>query len=304
MKFFILIVSVVFFMCGCEDSMRNNVFKIGTNLWPGYESLHLAKSEKLFNENIEVNTYNSATEVLNKFRKKEVDAAALTLDEVILLHDQGYKPVIVAVLDISNGADVLIAHKNIKSIKELNHKSIGVENSALGSYVLTRILEKASLASDAITLVPLSVNHHEEAFKDDIVDAVITFEPVRSKLLEAGGIEIFSSKEIPGEIVDVLVVQNNKKDTKFVNDILKAWDKSVKQINTRDITAMNLISKRLDQSEDSFIASLDGLEIPSLEESNNLIENGKLEHTITKIADIMFDKKLIKSKVKAKDILR
>ncbi|MBL6973326.1 MAG: ABC transporter substrate-binding protein, partial [Sulfurimonas sp.] len=136
MKLLIVFVSILFLMSGCGNNPDEKVFKVGTNIWPGYEALYLAKEEQLYSENIQVNTYDSATIVLSKFRKKEIDAAALTLDEVILLQDQGYNPIVIAVLDISNGADVLIAKKSIKSLSDLKNKSIGVENTALGSYVL------------------------------------------------------------------------------------------------------------------------------------------------------------------------
>jgi NitT/TauT family transport system substrate-binding protein len=304
MKLVILIATVLFLMTGCENNLKNRELKIGTNLWPGYEVLHLAKEEKFFTQNIKTTTYESATMVLNKFRKKEIDAAALTLDEAILLSDQGYAPVIVAVLDISNGADVVIAQNSIKSIQELKGKSIGVENSALGSYMLTRLLEKANLNYDDIILVPLGLNNHEEAFKEEIVDAVITFDPIRSRLLQAGGVAIFSSKDIPQEIVDVLVVQKDLADSKTIKGILEGWSKSVSMLNERDEKAIQFVSKRLNQTTQDFIVSLEGLKIPTLEESNRLIEDGRLKDTITKIGEIMYEKQLIKSQVATQSLLQ
>lgn len=298
MKYVMMVMSIVLLMIlGCGERADRRVFHLATNVWPGYEALNLAQEEKLYNENIKVTTYDSATVVLNKFRKKVIDAAAVTLDEAILLHDQGYKPRIIAVMDISNGADALIVHPGIKRLSDLKDKSIGVENTALGSYILARVLEKARLSFEDIILVPVAVNNHEEAFKKKVIDAVITFEPVRSNLLQTGGVEIFSSKDIPGEIVDVLVVQDNMFKTKYVTDILDAWKKASLQISQRDPDAIRLISKRLNQSEEEFIASLEGLKIPSLEESNSLISDGKLQNTIAKIGDIMYEKKLIKSKI-------
>lgn len=285
-------------MGGCENISNKKEFLVGTNIWPGYETLHLAKTENYFDESgIDVIKHASATEVLNKFRKKELDAAALTLDEVILLRDQGYDPMIVAVLDISDGADAVIAQSEIKSINDLKNKSIGVENSALGAYMLTRLLQKAKLTYDDIVLVPLAVNRHEGAFKEKVVDAVITFEPISSQLLKIGGNKIFSSKEIPGEIVDVLVVQKNLKNTKFIDDILQGWAKAVMKINQRDKNAVSLMAKGLGQSEEEFLASLKTLKIPSLEESNILIQNGSTQTSIKNIANIMYEKQLIKSRV-------
>lgn len=298
MKWLISLISIALIMGGCENISNKKEFLVGTNIWPGYETLHLAKIENYFNErSIDIIKYASATEVLNKFRKKELDAAALTIDEVILLRDQGYYPMIVAVLDISNGADAVIAQSGIKSINDLKNKSIGVENSALGAYMLIRLLQKAKLTYDDIVLVPLAVNRHEDAFKEKVVDAVITFEPISSQLIKIGGNKIFSSKEIPGEIVDVLVIQKNLKNTKFIDDILQGWAKAVIKINQRDKNAVSLMAKGLDQNEEEFLASLKTLKIPSLEESNILIQNGSIQMNIKEIADIMYEKKLIKSKV-------
>lgn len=303
MKWIITVTSFLFVFSGCQNNTDKKIFNIGTNIWPGYEALHLAQDTKLFKENIQVEAYDSATLVLNKFRKKELDAAALTLDEMILLRDQGYNPVIIAVLDISEGADVLIAQKGIESIRDLKNKSIGVENTALGSYILARVLEKTLLTYEDIILVPLVSNRHEEAFTEGVVDAIITFEPVRSKLVKLGGKIIFSSKDIPGEIVDVLVVQKEMLNDKYINDILQGWAKAASQINNRDKNAIERISKRLEQTDKEFIASLEGLKIPSLKESNTMIREGILENTINNVQDIMFEKKLIKSKIDAKTLL-
>lgn len=304
MKLLITCISIVILITGCGNGSKDDVFRVATNVWPGYEALHLAQGENLYTKNIDVTAYDSATIVLSKFRKREVDAAALTLDEAILLHDQGFKPLIIAVMDISNGADTLIAKSHIKSLSDLKGSSIGVENSALGSYILNRVLQKAKMGYDDIILVPLEVNRHEEAFKEGIVDAVITFEPVRSALLKAGGVEIFTSKDIPGEIVDVLVVQHDMRSSESIKDLLQGWKKAVMQINQRDANALSLISKRLNQSEEEFIASLEGLTIPSFEESEQLISEGRLKDTITKVSTIMLEKKLIKSPIDTNRILR
>jgi NitT/TauT family transport system substrate-binding protein len=46
-------------------------------------------------------------------------------------------------------------------------------------------------------------------WRKDLVDAVVTYEPVRTKLKNAGARQIFDSTAHPGEIVDVLVVRTS-----------------------------------------------------------------------------------------------
>lgn len=84
--------------------------KLGTNLWPGYEPLYLAREQGyLSGDSVALVELLSASEVMRAYRNGAIDAAALTLDEVISLREAGLRPVIVQVADISNGADVILA---------------------------------------------------------------------------------------------------------------------------------------------------------------------------------------------------
>lgn len=300
---YILFITAVFVFTGCGEKHELESFRIGTNIWPGYEALHLAKIQNQYKENVDVVGYGSSTVVLNKFRNREIEAAALTLDEVVVLKSQGYDPYIIAVLDISDGADVLLSKATIDSIEELKGKSIGVENTALGSYILARVLEMAKLKNSDIQLVPLGVNQHAGAFRDDVVDAIITFEPVRSELIKLGAKEIFTSKEIPGEIVDVLVVRKEFANSKYVEDILNAWSVASQKIRSKESEAISLVSKRLNQTSEDFINSLEGLSIPTIEKSNNMIKDSSLEKTMQKIQAVMLQKNLIKDKIDTSSIL-
>jgi len=294
---------LLFILNGCHFESNVKILKIGTNSWPGYESLHLAQINNLYNENIKVIEYNSASEVLEKYRKGSIHAAALTLDEVIRLKVQGYSPIIVSVLDISNGADSIISTKNIKKMQDLKGKYIGVEDGALGAFMLNRALEYSNMKQNELEIISLSIDKHESAFKENIIDAVVTFEPVRSKLLNYGGHEIFSSKLIPNEIVDVLVVDKNYYNQDYINDILQALDITIKKINSNDVDTLNKMSKRLALSTNDLKIALEGLVIPRVKESNRILETKEIEITINKIQDIMYEASFLSKKIDAKSLL-
>jgi len=182
--------------------------RIGTNIWAGYEPLYLARSLGLFEgTGISLLEYESSGETMRALRHGSIEAGALTLDEVLTLAHDGMDLRIVMLLDISDGADAVIAHADITDAAALRGRAIGVESSALGGYMLTRLLDKAGLKLDDVQVVPLSLNQHEKAFIDRTVDAVVTFEPVSSRLQSIGGKVIFDSSQISGEIVDVLAVR-------------------------------------------------------------------------------------------------
>ena len=184
-------------------------FRVGTNVWPGYEPLYLAREQGLYppSAGLRLVEYTSASEVIQAFRNGTIDAAALTLDEVLLLAETTPDLGIVLVLDISHGADVILAQPAISSLRDLKGKRVGLESTALGAYVLTRALQTAGMRQDDVRKISLEVDEHEQAFKKGRVDAVVTFEPVRTRLMASGARQLFDSSMLPGEIVDVLVVR-------------------------------------------------------------------------------------------------
>ena len=125
-------------------------------------------------------SYPSSSEVIRAYRNGDLEAVAITIDETFLLAETQPNIRIVLVTDISNGADVILAKPEIQSLKDLKGRRVGVESTALGAFVITRALGQVGLSPKDIEIVSLGVSEQERAFKQGIVDAVVTFEPVRS----------------------------------------------------------------------------------------------------------------------------
>ncbi len=182
--------------------------RIGSNPWPGYLGLYHARDLGLLdNQPLQLVDFDNTEDVLRAFRNHAIDAAAVTLDEALHLAESGHALRIILVFSLSNGADVVLARPGIDTPQHLRSRRLGVETNALGAYMLARLLEHSGLTSRDLAIVHVPLQEHEQAFRDGQIDAVITFDPPRSRLLAAGAQPIFSSRDIPGEIVDVLVVR-------------------------------------------------------------------------------------------------
>lgn len=186
------------------------LLRLGSNGWPGYLFIEwAAQSGRLPASQLRVIRFPSATLVMQGLAASMLEAACLTLDEVLTMRAEGVPLQVVAVLDVSAGADMLLVHDGIQTLPQLAGKRIGVEQSAVGAIMLEAILQRAGLRPSDITLVPLLLNQHEQAFASGRVDAIITFAPHSSRLLAAGANLLFSSMSIPGRIVDVLAVRSD-----------------------------------------------------------------------------------------------
>ncbi len=250
--------------CSQDAAQQAPWLRVGTNVWPGYEPLYLARDLGYLDElPVKLVEYSSASEVIRAFRNGAIEAAALTLDEVLLLAASGLEPRVVLVMDISDGGDVIIGSASVQAMTDLKGKRVGVEETALGAYVLSRALELHELKPDGIEVVPLEAAEHEAAFLSGQVDAVVTFEPMRTKLLSSGGRLLFDSRAIPGEVVDVLVVRKSYLDQhgEVVEQLLNQWFAALAYEQQYPEDAAQRISKRLGTTPEEFIASLEGLKI-------------------------------------------
>lgn len=199
---------------------------VGTGIWPGYMPGYLARDNDLYGSKlIQLQQYDSAVEVMEDFQKDKIQVAALTIDEALELSQNGMAIKIILVANISDGADVIIAKPGITSVKELAGRRVGVEENALGRYVLARALELNGMAPDAVRPINILADDSLEAYQYDRLDAVVTFEPYRGQLLALDGVEIFSSKQLPNEIIDVLVIRAEyaEANPKSLRALVKGW---------------------------------------------------------------------------------
>ena len=94
--------------------------RIGTNVWIGSEPLYLARElGKLDPASVQLVEYPSASEVLRAYRNQAIDGMVISLDELFGLAEDGYDPRIILVVDVSNGADVVVGRPGMRSMKDL-----------------------------------------------------------------------------------------------------------------------------------------------------------------------------------------
>ena len=306
-KFYTRLVTLQFLMlalAACSDASKNPL-TLGTNVWIGYEPLYLARELGYVDpKKIKLVEYVSATQVMRGLIDGSVNAGALTLDEAILLQQQGVDIQIVLVMDYSSGADAILARPGIRDLRGLKGKKIGAETSALGAYMLYRALEKAGLSVSDVNVIPLELSQHEQAYTKKKIDAVVTFDPVRSRLLSKGAVSLIDSSQLPGEIVDVLVVRkkvvNDQK--RNIKELIKVWFKTLKYIQQQPAESAVKMRTRIKLSKPEVLASLAAVKFPDYRENQNLIigEPSHIEKQSIKLYEVMLKNKLLLDTVEIK----
>ena len=195
----------VAWLAGCDSGEAP--LKIGTYPWLGFSTLYHAKALGLFNDKeVTLVDLGNTREVAKAFSEGSVDAAALTLDEALRLAYMRTPGTVVMVFGHSKGGDALVARPGITTIGELRGRRVGVETSSEGDYLLERMLGEGGMHRSDVRIVDIDFDRQEQAYLAGEVDALVTMDPVRSRLLGLGARVLYSSRNIEGELLDVLLV--------------------------------------------------------------------------------------------------
>ena len=284
---------------------------IGINSWMGFDPLILADEKGFFEKNnvqVTVQQFASTGDSVKAFKEGRIEAAGLTLDEAFSLIGAGYSGKIVLVVDFSQGGDMIIGQTGVHTISDLKGKRVGYEETVVGGFLLQRALQSNYIKSEEVQLVNVAAENWLESFKNKDIDALVCFNPVSTILLkEEGGNLLFSSKNIPFEIIDVLLFsdkyyENNKT---AVKKIVQAWFKAVDYLDQELDDAAIVIANRKGITPEIFKAGLAGLHIPKLNENQQMlkIHSGDNLHKYSQnIIDFMLEKGLLNSRISTLDV--
>jgi len=299
-----LLVSLVF-VAQCVAPRRP--LRIGLVVLPIYEIPVLARAlGQLDSTQVQLLDYGSAAAALRAYRNGVVDGVALTTSYVVELLTLSSNDRIVLVIGVSKGGDAMVATPAVREIRQLKGRRIAVESGSLGSLVLSRALEHGGLAKTDVHVVPVDVNGQEAAFNSGAVDAVITYEPLRSTLIERGAHDIFNSSMMPNEIVDVLVVQESatRERQEAIAHLTQAWFQALDYLRRHPADAAARVAPREGVSAHAYLSTLDGVQIFGREENQRWLSGtpAQIDEHLQSLADAMQRAGLLSSPVRVSGV--
>ena len=298
---------VIVLLSSCSKEAESPI-RIGSTIWPGYELLYLARDLGYYDDTpIELVDFPSGTEAKRAYLNGDLEGATMTADGLISMKEKNLDVQAVLVTDVSNGGDVVLGSPTVTELSELKGKRIGVEASSLGSYMLARTLETSGLKATDVEIVPISFAEHKSAFLAEEVDAVITFEPVRSQLLNQGANLLFDSSQIPGEVVDILTLKRSviEEQPESLNALIDGWFKAYDYFLENPQDGAERMARREGITPEEFLASLELLHTPDLEENAQLLGKGdrSLNPVLQDLSEIMKSNGILKTSVDLESLL-
>ena len=273
---------------GCVKEPEN-MLRIGINTWPGYEFLYLAQEKGFYQEeglDVKLLEFNSLSDARRAYERGQLDGLGTSvIDALQTLENSERSPQIVQVIDYSDGADVILAKPGIRDLHALRGGRVGVELGSLGIYLLARGLEKHGLGLGDVKMTSMDQMSMMEAISKGMLDAIVTYPPTSLKLVGDFKAEnLFTSSEIPGEIVDVIIVDEQviKQRPSDISKLLRAYQKAMQFTRQHPDEAYKIMAAREGITPDEFGKLMQyGIHIISKEEQAEFfLPGGKLEKVI------------------------
>lgn len=239
--------------------------RVAINPWPGYEFATLARAKGFFeDEGVDVRLLelSGLGDCVRAFEREQVDGFFGTVTEVLRSRDQSHRDAqIVMVADYSDGADVILARDGIATVAELRGRRIGIETGSLTAFILARALEQSGLAWTDVRIVHMAAMDMAAAMAEGKVDAVVTYPPLSLAIVRDGtGREVFSTREIPGEVVDVLAFDESSLVARGdeIRAFVRAFHRAQEYAKANPTESMGIMAAREGISPEEFEAAISG----------------------------------------------
>ncbi len=175
----------------------------------------------------------------------QVDACVMTNMEALdMPAASGVTSTAIIMGDFSNGNDAILTRK--LNVKGLAGKEISLVELSVSHYLLVRALEKNGMDERDVTVLNTSDSDIAAAFiANRRQEAVVTWNPLVMQIMQEPGVSnIFNSSDIPGEILDLMMVNTKtlKKNPALGKALTGAWYETMKIMTQRGSKANNALS--------------------------------------------------------------
>jgi len=245
--------------------------KIGYSDWPGWVAWEIAKAKGLFQKqgvDVTLVWFPVYTDSLAALNTGKVDANCSAWCDVLAPLAEGVKLKVVLVNDNSAGNDAIIAKPGLTSIKALKGKSVATELGTVEHFMLLQALARNGMSEKDIQYKNLAVPDAAAAFISGKVDAAGVWQPWINQVQKEGkGSVLFTSKEIPGLIPDLLVFQEKVVTSRpgDVQKIVATWFDVLAFIHAHEQEAVNIMAKVVEQKPADYLAFMPGTRFFDLE---------------------------------------
>ncbi|MER0237095.1 putative urea ABC transporter substrate-binding protein [Fulvimarina sp. MAC8] len=239
---------------------------------------------------VQINDY---VESINQYTAGQYDGCSMTnMDALSIPAGGGVDTTALIVGDYSDGNDgiVLKGDGDLASIKGQN---VNLVELSVSHYLLARALDTVDMSEQDLTVVNTSDADLVAAFSTPDVTSVVTWNPLLSEILSMPDTtEVFNSSEIPGEIIDLMVVNTETLEANpdFGKALVGAWYETMDLMESGNEEVLTAMAEAAGTDLEGYKAQLEKTAMfykPA--EAVEFTQSADLPETMTFVANFLFD---------------
>lgn len=281
-------------------------FKLAWSIYVGWmpwgyleDSGIMDKWSDKYGIDVEIVQFNDYIESINQYTAGAFDGVSATnMDTLSIPSGGGVDTTALIVGDYSNGNDAVIM-KGEGGLADLKDKPVNLVELSVSHYLLARGLDSVGLEeSDLDGVINTSDADMIAAYATDDVDAVVTWNPLVSEITGSNPSAnvLFDSSDIPGEILDLMVVNTETlaDNPSFGKAVAGAWYELMSLMAAGDEGALTAMAGASGTDLAGYKAQLAATEMfydPSAAVAQST--SADLPTTMTSVAEFLFDKGIL-----------
>ena len=256
--------------------------KVAYSDWPGFTLIEIAKQKGWFKDaGIEVELlWFDYLPSIDAFSAGKVDAVTAVAADMLVTGANGGKSKFIALLDSSDGNDMIIGKPGVDSLKALKGQKVGLELTLVEHLLLLHGLKANGMKQADVELVNTPTNDTPQVLASGKVSAIGAWYPVSGQALKAvpGSKPIYTSADAKGLIYDVLAVSpaslaKRKADwEKYVAIYYKCVD-YILDPKTQD-DAVKILAAKVGAPADEYKKNIPGTHFLPLKEAKAAFKKG------------------------------
>ncbi|WP_121664332.1 ABC transporter substrate-binding protein [Metabacillus litoralis] len=284
---FVLIISLLSACGGGEPAAveKKTKIKLGYNVWVGSAGVFVADAKGYFQEqglDVELVEFANPTEAAQALLSEQVDITITTLDTLVVLkgsEDEENPLNIFHALDVSNGADGIIAKAEIESLADLKGKNVAATVGAVNHFLLNYALKEVGLTDADVNLINMDPDAAGAALISGQVDAAVTWEPFLSEAQAQGDKLLYSTADAPGVIVDVMATSEKmiKEHSDELKKLVDAIDQGVEAFQGEEEGTAKIVGEVIGVEAQEVGLYMDGIELFKKAEAEELLITNQSE---------------------------
>ena len=301
----LLVLSLSLFLS--VNAMAKDSFSICWSIYVGWMPWAYGAEEGIvkkwadkYDIEIDVVQINDYVESINQYTAGQFDACTMTnMDALTIPAAGGVDSTALIVGDFSNGNDGVVL-KGADSLADIKGQNVNLVELSVSHYLLARGLESVGMSEKDVKVVNTSDADMVAVYGTDDVTSVVTWNPLLSEIMAMPeSNKVFDSSQIPGEIIDLLVVNTEtlNENPALGKALVGAWYEimSLMSGSNKDAEAARTYMAQASGTDlegyDAQLASTEMFYTPS--EALQLTNSADLKTTMKNVAEFSFDHGLL-----------